>query len=346
MNLVVKDYQEGKYQQCLTRLSTLTTDSLIEEFSVQNNVLACKFQKSYIDGSLRKLVLDEFLQLWSKILTLPHGEEYNLLTICCACNVIYTLMTCAEYNEIGSIKATQIVCETLDKLSCNYQVFFYQEKNSQYEKQQFLTSQLLQSRKLKENEVSLLLYLLVLKCLIQTDDKCVQSVVDLLESVESKPNKLESNIFLLSPTILQQSNSTICDLSKVFLSIFHCNNNSFNEALSVMTSTTTSQLYQVGKIVKMYAALHNDCHEPFDSSSEDGELTGILKFVSYLINAAKFAMKGKPFMALKLLKYYFKLLSNTNHPYKILLLLQLRHSGRISPNSNLFYHHDFLCNTV
>lgn len=316
MDLVAKAYQEGKYLECLTQLSIITTSSLMEEFCVQNNTLVSKFQKSYIekDNLLRKVILEEFLQLWSKVVTLPHNEKFNFLTICCACNVIYVLLN-AECKEVASIKTNQIVSEALEKVSCNYQVFFYQETNSHHGKLNFLVSQLLQCQKLKADEVSLLLYLSVLNCLIQSNHEHVKLVVDLLENLECK---LEidtevctfNHIFLLHPyqTPLQfkaETNcySVICDLAKIFLSIFYCNFSEWSKVLSVK-SAKTSQLSEVDKVVKLFAALHLDSYDqtlPFDCENQY-RVTGHLKFVTYLVNAAKFAMKEKPLMALKLLK--------------------------------------------
>lgn len=316
--MITKSYEEGKYLQCLSKLTKLPSGSLIDELIVQNNVTVTKFQLSYVqnDGSVDEVTFSDFLGLWSKILTLPHKEEFNLVTICCASNVIYSVLN-GMCSEVSTVKAAQIGCEALEKILSNHQVFFLVHKQNLADKFIYLMNQLLLSKKLKLVEESLLLYITVLTCFIQPEDhKYLELIVELLGNVECKLGKDAQPcsvypIFLLFPLEIPVNSlesvslcTVILDFSRVFLLLHYSVAHSWAEALAVKNATT-SQLSDICTVLKMYSGFHS-VNQKLDFSIEFERIcqgkSSHLTFAIYLINAAKFAIQENPFMALKLLK--------------------------------------------
>jgi hypothetical protein len=313
MDIISKHYEEGHYRKCITILSDLPTHSLFEKCVVENNVLVSKFQTSFVQGDdlLRKTVYDDLFRLQAKLLALPHEKEYTFLTLCCTTNAIYSLLNyqCCEEN---SVKAVQIGNGAFEKVLCNHQMFYYQEQHSIVDKFIGLVHQLLHCKKLKSDELSILLYCCILTCLIKLDLKFVElvkSILDILEcSLKNETSDVNStHIFLLFPLemLLQSTGSycsIICDFSRLFLSMFYCTNLSWSEALAVK-SPQNSQMSEILEIFKMYASLHLA-----DPSSDEkieeyfNERNSYLYFARCLINAAKFALLKKPVIALKYLK--------------------------------------------
>lgn len=314
MDIISKHYEEGQFLKCAKLLADLSTDSLFEKCLVENNVLVSKFQISFVqeDNLLRKSVSDDFFRLQDKLLALPHEKEYSLLTLCCASNAIYSLLNEQCYEETNG-KAVKVGIGAFEKVICIHQIFYYQENNSMDDKFVGLVHQLLQCKKLKSNEISLLLYSCVLICLIKLDLKYVELVKNILEIFEySLKNEIPSlnHIFLLSPLEmpLQSSGSycsTICDFSRLFLSMFYCTNSSWSEALAIK-SIQNSQLSEIWGIIQMHARLYSTSPSSDEEIEEHSyERNSYLYFAMCLINAAKFALKKKPFIALKYLKYSY-----------------------------------------
>lgn len=314
MDIISKYYEESQYLKCAKLLSDLPTHSLFETCLVENNVLVSKFQISFFqeDDFLRKSVSDDLFQLQAKLLALPHGKEYSLLTLFCASNAIYSLLN-DQCNEESSNKAIHIANGAFEKVICNHQIFYYQEKNLIDDKFVGLVHQLLQCKKLRSNEISLLLYSCVLICLLKHELKYVELVKNILEILElnlknETPSiKQTHHIFLLSPLeISMQSSgnyhSTICDFSRLFLSMFYCTNSSWSEALAIK-SPLNAQLSDIWGIIQMYANLHSTSPSSYEEIEENSyEKNNYLYFAMCLIKSAKFALKKKPFIALKYLK--------------------------------------------
>lgn len=364
MDAIVKLYEAGQYLECRRQLDNFKTTSLIEEFIVQNNVLASKFQDAYIQENdvLRKTVSEDFLKLWSKVLTLPNKKEFCLLTLTCASNVIYSLVSLLSSKlsaEDISITATQTGYQALEKVASTHQVFIiYQENNSHTDKFALLVYQLLQCQKVQPNELSLVLYSSVLLCLIKIDSKFVQLVLNILKNVESckvvEKTSIFNYVFLLSP--YQMSGgvisccSNIVDFTRIFLSLFHCINSSWAEALAMIELAENSQLSDIWNFLKMYAGFHSPNFE--NSSSVEAEILAsdvkmnFLSFATCLINAAKFASKKKPFIALKFLKYCLTIHLIINLAINKLNSLQFCCSWRISTNGSLFCRNDLCCHTI
>jgi hypothetical protein len=310
MDIISKHYEEGHYRKCITILSDLPTHSLFEKCVVENNVLVSKFQTSFVQGDdlLRKTVYDDLFRLQAKLLALPHEKEYTFLTLCCTTNAIYSLLNyqCCEEN---SVKAVQIGNGAFEKVLCNHQMFYYQEQHSIVDKFIGLVHQLLHCKKLKSDELSILLYCCILTCLIKLDLKFVElvkSILAILEcSLKNETSDVNStHIFLLFPLEMSLQStgsycSIICDFSRLFLSMFYCTNLSWSEALAVKSPQNS----QMSEIFKMYASLHLA-----DPSSDEkieeyfNERNSYLYFARCLINAAKFALLKKPVIALKYLK--------------------------------------------
>ncbi len=312
MDIISKHYEEGQYRKCVTNLADLPTHSLFEKCVVENNVLASKFQISFVeDDLLIKSVSDDLFRLQAKLLALPHRKEYTFLTLCCTSNAIYSLLNNQCYEE-NSVKAVQIGNEAFEKVLCNHEIFYYQEQHSIVDKFIGLMHQLLQCKKLKSDELSLLLYCCILTCLIKLDLRFVElvkSVLDILEhSLKNEtPNLNSIHIFLLSPLEMSlPSNgsycSIICDFSRLFLSMFYCTSLSWSEALAVK-SAKNSQLSEILETFKMYASLHLDSPSSAETIEEySNDRNSYLYFARCLINAAKFALQKKPVIALKYLK--------------------------------------------
>ena len=313
MDIISKHYEEGQYGKCVRILVDLPTHSLFEKCVVENNVFVSKFQISFVqeDILLRKSVSDDLFRFQARLLALPHEKEYSMLTLSCTSNAIYSLLN-DEYYEESSVKAVQIANQAFEKVLCNHKIFYYQENHSIFDKFVGLVNQLLQCKKLETDELSLLLYCCVLTCLIKLDLKFVELVKNVLDVLEPSlknetPNLNYIHIFLLSPLemSLQSSGSycsTICDFSRLFLSMFYCTDLLWSEALAIK-SAQNSQLSEILGLFKMYASLHLSSPSSDEEIEEhSNERNSYLYFARCLINAAKFALQKKPFIALKYLK--------------------------------------------
>ena len=357
MDLILKNYEEGQYNQCLKQLDNFTAHTLIEDFIVQNNVLASKFQNSYVQENelIRKTISEDFLKLWSKVLTLPYEKEFNLLTLSCACNAIYSLLNCKLANEDIGMEVTKIGYEALEQITCNHKVFIYQENNSHTDKFVSLVGQLLQCKKVQPDELSLVLYSCVLVCLVKVDQQYVQLIMNILENVESsrmiEKTTTFNYVFLLSP--FQMSGgvinccSNICDFARIFLSLNNCINSSWSEALA-LRPTKKSQLFDIWEVLSMYADFYSSNHKFCPSINVESLFTeGQMSFASFavcIISAAKFSSENKPFVALKYLKYCYYIIVTFLNGYsmKLIFVLQFCWSRRNFKNASLLYR-DGLC---
>lgn len=314
-------YKKGKYAECVIQLesykSVTNNNSLIEEVVTKNNLLVAKFQLSYIqeDTSIRSQVSDKFLDLWSNILILPHEKEFNSLALVCACNTIYTFINSRPYKDKDFMIVQKICYNLLDKLACSYQLFSYQENNSEEEKFAVLLIFLLKSKKLSSDEISLVLYNCLLLCFFKYDQKHIQWLKDILNCLELmsiEPQTLFCNhAFLLLPlgaSLDGESNHNLIvrELSKILVCINFCIEGSWSDALESIKSQSNSEFLDVWNLIKLYATCHsseeNYVHH-FDGVNLLGK-TPYLMFASCVIAAAHFALKKKPLLALKCLKYF------------------------------------------
>jgi hypothetical protein len=96
--------------------------------------------------------------------------------------------------------------------------------------------------------------------------------------------------------------------------MFYCANSSWSEALAIMDVSTNldgscaknSQWSEIWGIFQMYTNLHSTNPSSNEEIEEHCyESNSYLYFARCLINAAKFALKKKPLIALKYLKYCF-----------------------------------------
>ncbi|XP_059352123.1 uncharacterized protein LOC130685419 [Daphnia carinata] len=316
MDIISTSYAEGQYLKCIKHLSDLPTNSLFEEFIVQNNILVCKFQISYVkeDEVLRRAVADDFLHLQSKTLALPQEKEFSLLTLSCSCNVIYSLLNCKHYCG-NSIKATEIAYIALEKALCSHLTFFPPRNDSPTENFVSLIHQFIEAKTFRQGELPLLLYSCVLICLFKLDLRYVQLIKDTLEILEhsgKNDNYFSNDVLLLSPLEMplqprgvRISSSIICDFSKLFLCLFHCVNSSWSEALA-LESGQTSSLSEIWGILKGFVNCQLascTCIASNNDETEDyGKIQNIyLKFARCLIGAAEFALRKQPLMSLRFL---------------------------------------------
>lgn len=321
MDIVATCYKDGQYLKCIKHLTDLPTNSLFQEFVVQNNILVSKFQISCLkeDEVLKREVTDEFLHLHSKILALSQEKEFSLLALSCSCNVIYSLLNCKHFVD-SSLKAIEIGYVAFEKAICSHQVFFFPEHNSTSENFVSLVFQFLEAKTLNPNELSLVLYSCVLICLFKVDLKYVQLIKDILEIVECGDKdeiSISNDLFLLSPLKMPLqsergtiSSSIVCDFSRLFLFLFHCINSSWSEALAFKRRPNSS-LSKIWGILEMYV-LHCQSTSCRSSPSNENEIedsskvTNVyLKFARCLIGAAEFAIRKQPLMALRFLKYCY-----------------------------------------
>ncbi|KZS07111.1 putative Leucine-rich repeat-containing g-protein coupled receptor [Daphnia magna] len=316
MYIIATSYADGQYLKCIKHLSDLPTNSLFEEFVVQNNILVSKFQISYVkeDEMLRRAVADDLLHLQSKTLALPREKEFSLLTLSCSCNVIYALLNCKHYSE-SSIKATKIAYVALEKALCSHLIFFPPKNDSTTENLVSMVRQFIEAKTLRPGELSLVLYSCVLICLFKVDPRYVQLIKEILEILEcSGKNEIcfSNDIFLLSPLEMPLqsrgatiSSSIICDFSRLFLCLFHCINSSWSDALA-LKSGQNSSLSEIWGILKRFVNCQlASCRCSTSNNDETEDYAKIqniyLKFARCLIGAAEFALRKQPLMALRFL---------------------------------------------